>query len=46
MDACRLEIGRIAADIVAGRRPGGIVGGERVEITPVLQRGDTIRAAI
>ena len=46
MDACRLEIGRIAADIVAGRRPGGIVGGERVEITPVLQRGDTIRAAV
>lgn len=45
MDACRLEIGRIAADIVAGRRPGGVVGGERVELTPVLEPGDTIRRA-
>jgi LacI family gluconate utilization system Gnt-I transcriptional repressor len=43
MDACRLEIGRIAADIVAGRRPGGVIGGERIELTPVLQPGDTIR---
>tara|TARA_R110002110_G_scaffold184898_2_gene391803 strand:+ start:698 stop:1729 length:1032 start_codon:yes stop_codon:yes gene_type:complete len=43
MDACRLEIGRIAAEIIAGKRPGGIVGGEAVELSPVLQMGDTIR---
>lgn len=43
MDACRLEIGRIAAEIIAGLRPDGIVGGEAVELSPVLQLGDTIR---
>ena len=43
MDACRLEIGRIAAEIIAGKRSGGIVGGEAVELTPKLQFGDTIR---
>ncbi|MDG1281862.1 MAG: LacI family DNA-binding transcriptional regulator [Pseudorhodobacter sp.] len=43
MDACRLEIGRIAAEIIAGKRSGGIVGGEVVELTPKLQLGDTIR---
>jgi LacI family transcriptional regulator, gluconate utilization system Gnt-I transcriptional repressor len=43
MDACRLEIGRIAAEIIAGKRSGGIVGGEAVELTPKLQLGDTIR---
>lgn len=43
MDACRLEIGRKAAEIIAGKRPGGIVGGEIVELTPTLQPGDTIR---
>ncbi len=41
MDACRLEIGRVAADIVAGRR--GTEGGEVVELSPLLQPGDTIR---
>ena len=39
MDACRLEIGRIAAEIVAGKRPGGAV----VELSPTLDPGDTIR---
>ena len=39
MDACRLEIGRRAADIVAGHAPAGDV----TELFPVLQRGDTIR---
>ena len=39
MDACRREIGRVAADIVAGRRAGGTT----VEILPILQRGETIR---
>lgn len=38
MDACRVEIGRIAAEIVAaGER------GRRVELEPRLARGDTIR---
>ena len=41
MDACRLEIGRVAADIVAGRRAAK--GGEVVELSPLLQPGDTIR---
>jgi len=39
MDACRLEIGRRAANIVAGQAPSGDV----LELFPVLQRGDTIR---
>lgn len=43
MDACRDEIGRIAAEIIAGKRPGGLVGGEMVELSPKLQTGDTIR---
>lgn len=46
MDACRREIGRRAAGIVAGRladpsRPGG----ERLELTPTLEPGDTLRPA-
>ncbi|MFN3938418.1 MAG: LacI family DNA-binding transcriptional regulator [Gemmobacter sp.] len=44
MDACRREIGRIAAEIVAGRRPSGVIGDETVELTPQLQPGDTIRS--
>ncbi|MFN6951245.1 MAG: LacI family DNA-binding transcriptional regulator [Albidovulum sp.] len=43
MDACRREIGRRAAAIVAGQSASGLIGGERVELTPVLQLGDTIR---
>jgi LacI family gluconate utilization system Gnt-I transcriptional repressor len=44
MDACRLEIGRRAAEIIAGKRPpGGVIGGEVIELTPTLQPGDTIR---
>ncbi len=39
MDACRLEIGRKAAEIVAGEVPASAV----TELFPVLQRGDTIR---
>lgn len=45
MDACRLEIGRIAADIIAGKRQSDLIGGEHVELTPLLQPGDTIRTA-
>ncbi len=44
MDAARLEIGRRAAEIVLARGAGGVAG-ERVEMTPKLQPGDTIRAA-
>jgi LacI family gluconate utilization system Gnt-I transcriptional repressor len=44
MDACRREIGRRAARIVAGRLDApGRGGGERVELTPRFQRGDTLR---
>lgn len=43
-DACRREIGLRAAAIVAARQAeptGG--GGERVELTPTFQPGDTVR---
>lgn len=43
MDACRREIGQRAAEIIAGQSSSGLVGGERVELTPRLQPGDTIR---
>ncbi|MGB8812651.1 MAG: LacI family DNA-binding transcriptional regulator [Paracoccaceae bacterium] len=43
MDACRLEVGRQAAEIIAGKRPGGIIGGEIVELFPTMEPGDTIR---
>ncbi len=46
MDACRLEIGRRAAEIIAGKRPGGVVGGEVLELFPTLQPGDTIRKPV
>ncbi len=39
MDACRLEIGRRAAEIISGQA----VPGARVELFPTLERGDTIR---
>ena len=45
MDACRREIGERAAQMVAGTSPSGLVGGERVALSPVLERGDTIRDA-
>ncbi len=44
MDACRREIGEIAAEIIAGKRQSDLIGGERVELTPKLQFGDTIRS--
>lgn len=43
MDACRLQIGRRAAEIVSGKHPGGQAGGKLIELFPVLQLGDTIR---
>lgn len=45
MDACRREIGARAAGIVAGMSGGGVIGGERVELAPRLELGDTIRRA-
>ncbi len=43
MDACRREIGRKAAEIIAGRPHQGLIGGEVIELEPVLELGDTIR---
>jgi len=43
MDACRREIGRKAAEIIAGRPHSGLIGGEVIELEPVIQLGDTIR---
>ncbi|MDW4549280.1 LacI family DNA-binding transcriptional regulator [Defluviimonas sp. D31] len=43
MDACRREIGRRAAQIISGHSDAGLIGGEHVELTPVLEPGDTIR---
>ncbi|WP_415182504.1 LacI family DNA-binding transcriptional regulator [Phaeovulum sp.] len=45
MDACRREIGQRAAEIVAGRSHSGLIGGEVIELQPILQPGDTIRKA-
>ena len=39
MDACRLEIGHKAAEIIAGTASPG----EKIELFPTLQPGDTIR---
>ena len=43
MDACRLDIGRRAAQIIAGRNENAGLGPEVVELFPTLQLGDTIR---
>ncbi len=43
LDACRREIGETAADIIAGKRQDGVVGGVRIELAPRLEPGDTIR---
>lgn len=43
MDSCRQEIGRLAAEIIAGKGHEGVIGGEVIELTPTLQPGDTIR---
>ena len=48
MDACRREIGRRAAEIISGKRStdqGVVLGGEVIELFPVLQLGDTIRVS-
>ena len=43
MDACRLEVGRRAAQIIAGRNADPSIEPEVVELFPTLQPGDTIR---
>jgi len=48
MDSCRAEIGRKAAEIIAQGVPEGsdedaTARGERVELTPTINRGDTLR---
>ncbi|MGR3465866.1 LacI family DNA-binding transcriptional regulator [Limimaricola sp.] len=46
MDACRREIGREAARIIAARCANPAEGGaERVELTPLITRGETLRRA-
>lgn len=43
IDACRREIGTMAARIVAGKGMDGVIGGHRIELTPRFDAGDTIR---
>lgn len=43
MDACRLEIGRRAATIIATHAGRDNAGGERVVLTPSIDFGDTLR---
>lgn len=44
MDAGRMEIGRAAAQIVADRASGAVTkGGQRIELTPRLQIGQTLK---
>ena len=44
MDACRREIGAKAAEIIAQRHADpAAAAGERVELTPTLAEGDTLR---
>jgi LacI family gluconate utilization system Gnt-I transcriptional repressor len=43
MDACRIEIGRKAAEIIAAHAGQTSAGGERVVLKPQLNLGDTIR---
>jgi LacI family transcriptional regulator, gluconate utilization system Gnt-I transcriptional repressor len=43
IDACRREIGTLAAQIVAGKGQDGVIGGHRIVLEPRLTPGDTIR---
>ena len=43
MDAGRREIGREAARIISGCVDGTMEGGQRIELTPKLQPGETLR---
>ncbi len=42
-DACRREIGQRAAQIVAGISDDGVIGAKRIELSPRVEIGDTIR---
>jgi len=43
MDACRLEIGRKAAEIIAASAEGAASGPQRVVLEPMISYGDTLR---
>lgn len=45
MDACRKEIGRAAAQIIADRstEAGDTGGGERIELSPKIEAGETLK---
>nr|WP_275116207.1 LacI family DNA-binding transcriptional regulator [Aliiroseovarius subalbicans] len=43
MDACRSEVGRAAAKIIAERTESGEGGGERIELSPKIEIGDTLK---
>lgn len=43
MDTCRLEVGRRAAEIISGKRADGKTSGLRIELSPRLDPGETIR---
>ena len=45
MDSCREEIGRKAAEIILARLGGDETATGKVELTPKINRGDTLRAA-
>jgi LacI family gluconate utilization system Gnt-I transcriptional repressor len=44
MDACRLQIGRKAAELIAAHAGDDNSGGERIVLRPSLSLGDTLRA--
>jgi LacI family gluconate utilization system Gnt-I transcriptional repressor len=43
MDSCRQEIGRRAAEIILARLNGEDTPSGKVELTPVINPGDTLR---
>lgn len=43
MDACRREIGRAAAQLIVDRQDNDQTPGEKIELTPVVAGGDTLR---
>lgn len=43
MDACRYEVGQKAAQIISGVSLGDEIGGQRIELTPKIEVGETIR---
>ncbi|ARO15737.1 Periplasmic binding protein/LacI transcriptional regulator [Ketogulonicigenium robustum] len=46
MDACRREAGQKAAEIIAARHNDPkMEGGQRITLTPILQKGQTLRSA-